>query len=143
MTQRDPGSFDTPRIRLVADNGGAPAGAAPILKDGDGGGTSDGMGTTAAGSIEGRVSRLELGFCAAFVFIVIGALALYGKLADRSDVLNERIQAVAITQTEMRGDMKLMTAKLETIDKRLESADGKLDKLLESDPSTLKRIRSF
>jgi hypothetical protein len=83
----------------------------PPLKDGGGGGTSDGMagqGTT----IEGRLTRLEGAAVAAFVFLMAtfggGYVLLSNQMNAGTDRLSAKLDAIAGSVSDLKADVAVL-----------------------------------
>lgn len=84
----------------------------PPLKDGNGGGTSDGMGS-AVDIIEKRVTRLEGAAVAAFIFLVVTFGGGYVLLSNQISASTERLADKIETVSKQVSDVDRSVARLE------------------------------
>lgn len=103
--------------------------AAAPLKSGDGGGTFGGM-TDPLPDLRHRVGRLEVGFCSAFVIVVLAAWALYSALHGDMRGIDDRLRSVEITQARAEGKLDKIDAKTSDMNERMTGIQRTLDERL-------------
>lgn len=73
-----------------------------------------------------RVSRLEMGFCAAFVLIFAAIIASYLLVAERLDKGREDVATLNVALAEIRGDMKVAAERASQTDRKIDAIASKV-----------------
>jgi hypothetical protein len=72
-------------------------------------------------SLDGRVNRLEVAGVGAFLFLIVSGVAMYLLLAGDIRTVDNKVDALSISHEQMRGGIKVMENKLQTMDEKLDA----------------------